>query len=111
MTNAEDLALQFAEAVSQGHIEPLEDQRAKIIGVLAWLQQHRGQRVAVLSRIEAQQLQSPRLNGATRGLRMTAVTGENVVQALLRQHLERFVESVEQVGRRRVGKEPRLVRG
>ena len=63
----------------------------------------RGQRRAVLGRIGAQDLEAPRAHGAARRLGLAVVPREHLRQAFFEQHLERFVQAVEQVGRRRVG--------
>src|SRR5271163_4679386 len=61
--------------------------------------------------IAADGLESPRSDRAPRRLAMPLVPGEDMIEALLVQHVDRDVEAVEQVGRRRRGEEAARIVG
>ncbi len=109
MADAEDLALHFAEPGAERHIEPVEDDVAHPVGVIPVRHQHRGQRVRVFARLNAQHFETPAGDGAPRRLAVAGMACEDGVEPLLfEQHLQRLAQPEQQVGRRRVGEKPGL---
>src|SRR5712691_3527966 len=105
VSDSKYLPREFPQAGAERHVVGFENDLAQRVGVVAGGHHHRGERVRVFLGHRAQDLQAP---GAHRAPR---VAGEDVLQALLREHRERFAQAVEQIGRRRVGEEARLVVG
>src|SRR6266481_1087479 len=96
---------------AERHVVGFENDLAQRVGVVAGGHHHRGERVRILLGHGAQDLQAPGAYRAPRALRVARMAGEDVLQALLLEHRERFAQAVEQVGRRRVGEVAGLVVG
>src|SRR5882762_4785564 len=102
---------ELTQAGTERHVVGFEDDLAQRVGVVAGGHHHRGERVRVFLGRRAQDLQAPGAHRAPRALRVARMAGEDVLQALLLEHRERFAQAVEQVGRRRVGEVAALVVG
>ena len=90
MADAEDLALELAEAVAERHVEGNEDHPAQLVGVAALGNHDGGQRGAVFRLIPAEDFEAPGSNGAPGRLAQPGVAGENLIQPFLVEHGDRL---------------------
>src|SRR5205814_620154 len=104
MADAKHLAREPPQARAKREVEALQHLTAKDIGVVAVRRHQRGQRVAVFVSVPAQDLEAPHARRAARCLAVAAVAREYRGQAFREQHVDRFVQAIEEIGRRRVGK-------
>src|SRR6266699_788465 len=102
---------ELPQSGAERHVVGFEDDLAQRVGVVAGGHHHRGEGVRVFLGHRAEDLQAPGAHRAPRALRVARVAGEDVLQAFLLEHRERFAQAVEQVGRRRVGEVAALVVG
>ena len=110
MADAEDAPGQLSESCSERHVEMLEDDLSQPVGVMAFRSVDRRQRARVLRWILGDDVESPGAHGGAGRRAMPRVAGENVLETFLVKHPQRLSQAVQQVGRRRIGEESRLVR-
>src|SRR5712691_1881676 len=99
MANAENFSLQPSKAVAERHVEVFKNYFAQLVRVMSRLQHDGGQGAAVLLWIGAKDLEAPGSRGAARSLGVPVMTGEDIVEALLPEHLKRLAQAVEQIRR------------
>ena len=105
MADAEHAALELAEPLAEGHVEPAEDQLAKPVGIQPGRQPHAGKDLGMLRRHAALGLEAPGPDGRPGRGTEAGVAREDGVQPFLAQHGQSLREAMDQVGRGRVGKE------
>ena len=81
MADAEDLALQPAEAGAERHVEAVEDDLAQPVGIVPVGHHDRGQRIRILARIGAQHLEAPAGDRAPRRLGVPGVAARRPLAA------------------------------
>src|SRR5690242_5784210 len=99
VTDAEHATGELRQSSAERHVEALEYQLAKRIGVMPIGHQHGCQRIAVFGWIRAQDLQTPCAHGRTRRIAVSRVACKYIGQTLLEQLIERRIESVQEVRR------------
>ncbi len=99
------------EAVAERHVAALEDLGPQAVGRMPLRQPHRGERGRIFAWVAALDLEAPVPHRPPRRLGGAVVAGEDVVEPLLVQHAERDLQTLQQVGRRRVGEIALFVRG
>src|SRR6202048_1883002 len=107
MADAEDPALELRQARAERHVEVLQDHVAEMVGVMASGHYDGGENWRVFLRIATEDLEAPRQHRGARGRSEFQMAGEDIVEPLLHQHLERFAQAIEKIGGRRV--RPRTV--
>ena len=110
MSDPEHLACDLAQTLSERHVEGFEDHLPERIGIVTRRHDDAGEHVRIFTRFGAQDFETPRTHRATRCLAVPRVTREHVVESLLHQHRNRFVQSVQQVRRRCVREVPIAIR-
>src|SRR6185436_20820025 len=105
MTDAKHLARELAEARAERHIATIEDHLAQTVGVVTGGHDYGGERVAVLLRIRAQDLETPPANRPTGGFGVARVTREHVRHSLLFEHCDRLAQPEQQIRARCVREE------
>src|SRR6478672_9874422 len=95
MADPEHAALDLAEAGAEREVEALVDQPAHRVGVDAGRHDHAGQHRRPALRLDALDRQLPGVDGGANALGPALMAGEDVVEPLAEQHLERLVEAVE----------------
>ena len=109
MTDAERASLEAAEPGAERHVESFEDDRAKPVGIVGFRHHHGGEDGAVLVFPRARDVELPGGHRGTRRGREPLMALEDVRQAFLFEHRERFAETKQQVRGRRIGEESRRV--
>src|SRR5260370_3515324 len=102
MADAEDLALELRQSRPERHVEMLQDHVAEMGGVMAGGHDDSGENRRVFLRIATENLEAPRQHSGPRGRSDFQMAGEDMVEPLLHQHLERFAQAIEKIGGRRV---------
>jgi uncharacterized protein YciI len=102
VADAEDLALQLREAVAERHVEVLQHHLAEGVGIVAVRHAHGGQHAAVLALVQALDLEAPGAHRPAGRLAVAGMAGKDVLHPLLHQHGNRLLETVKQVGGRRI---------
>ena len=110
MSDAEDAPGELAEPCPERHVEMLEDDLPQPVCVMAFRGVDRRQRAGVLRWILGDDVESPGAHCGARRRAMPRVAGENVLEPFLVKHPQRLSQAVQEVGRRGIGEESRLVR-
>ena len=105
MADAEHLVLKTAEARAERHVEMFQHDSAKFVAGVPGGHVKRRDRIAVLPRIEGNDLQTPGSRRTPRRFAMTPVTREHVGETFLGEHLQGFVKAVEKIRGRSVWEE------
>ena len=90
MADAEHFALQPAEPRAERHVEPLEHDLSKRVGVVPLRHDDRGERTAVFLGTGAPQLEPPGGGGAPRRLPEALVAREHVREPFFFEHADRL---------------------
>ena len=106
VADPEHLVRDPSQALAKRQVEAAQRDLSQAVGPTTVGHHHRRQRGTVLLGVGAEYFQTPTAHCRPRRLGQAKVAGEHVGQALLLQHGDRFVQSVEQVGGRRGRKEP-----
>src|SRR4051812_5884548 len=105
MADAEYLAGQLAEARAERHVERFQNDFANLVGIVSGRRHDRSERARVFARIRREDLESPCAHRAPGRFAVALVACENGIEAfLVEEHLERFAQPIEEIGRRRVRK-------
>ena len=110
MTDAEHPPLHLAQPRPKRHVVAPQDLSPQPVRIIARRHHHRRQHARVFARLKAQYLKTPRIHRRTRRRSVAGMPGKDVVEPLLAQQRQSFTQAEQQVGRRRIGKEPGLVR-
>src|SRR6267142_3148975 len=102
MPDAKYFSGQTPEPGAERHVVGLEDDLAQPVGVVPCGHHRRGERVRIFLGHGAQDLQAPGSHCTARRLGMARVARKDVGQPFIPEHLQGFVQAVEQVGRRRI---------
>src|SRR4051812_35250433 len=105
MADAEELALELSQPLPEGEIESLEDDPAQAVGVVAFGKADARERIRMLAFVYRVQVEPPAAHRAPRCLCQAVMAGEDVREPFLGEHVERLAQTVEEVGRGRVGEE------
>src|SRR5205085_10946636 len=100
MADAEHMALEAVEPAAERHVELVEAQLTYLVGVVALGHLHGGDRIGLRPRVDRKDLRSvvlpPDTHRAPRRLGEAVMAREDVVERLLLDHAQRFLQAIEE---------------